>query len=61
MGSGLQLYRLKLGEPAKTDHVVSIFASGPDVEPVTVAEQRDFFDQWLVSLRQHTGEDGKRA
>ena len=50
MGSGLQVYKLQLGEPAKMIDLVSIFAEGPDVEPVTVSKQRTFYQEWLVSL-----------
>lgn len=51
MGSGLQIYKSKLGESARTVDLVSIFAEGPDVQPVTVSEQGAFYQVWLVSLR----------
>ncbi len=54
MGSGLQVYKLKSGEPARTVDLVSIFATGPDVEPSTVSEQRAFFEDWIASLRRRT-------
>ncbi len=51
MGSGLQIYKLKLGEAAKMADLVSIFAEGPDVQPVTVLEQLTFYQNWLLSLQ----------
>ncbi len=35
-------FRLKFGEQVQTESVVSIFATGEDVDPVTVAEQEAF-------------------
>ena len=49
MGRGLKAYKLALGETASTDDLVEIFATGPDVQPTTVAEQRAFFEAWLDS------------
>jgi hypothetical protein len=51
MGSGLNAYKMKMGIQAKLEDLVFIFDSGPDVEPVSVAEQRAFFDVWSKSLR----------
>jgi hypothetical protein len=48
MGAGAQAYKMTMGQQA-TD-LVSIFASGPDVEPATVDEQRAFFEAWGESL-----------
>jgi hypothetical protein len=50
MGMGLKAYRLQIGRPAKLADLVSIFAPGPDVDPVSVQEQRQFFEDWLKSL-----------
>lgn len=50
MGSGLQIYKLEIGKQAATSDIVSIFSSGPDVEAVTVAEQEDFYREWIASL-----------
>jgi hypothetical protein len=50
MGGGLKAYKLQLGHPAKLADLVTIFDSGPDVEPTSVEEQRQFFDRWLQSL-----------
>ncbi len=55
MGLGLQVYKLRMGEQARTVDLVSIFATGPDVEPSTVSEQRAFFGDWITSLRHRTG------
>lgn len=50
MGAGLQAYRLIPGKPAEAEGLVEIFATGPAIEPVTVAEQRAFFDEWRRSF-----------
>jgi hypothetical protein len=50
MGSGLKAYRLQLGQPARVEDLVSIFESGPDVEPASVEEQRAFHDLWMRSV-----------
>ena len=50
MGLGCTAYRMTLGRPALQADLVSIFDTGPDVEPVGVDEQRAFFDAWLASL-----------
>lgn len=47
MGRGLKAYRLELGRHTTTKKLVSIFDSGPDVEPSSVAEQRRFWEEWL--------------
>jgi hypothetical protein len=50
MGGGVKAYKMSMGSPAKTKDLVSIFETGPDVDPVTVAEQEDFFKKWIQSL-----------
>lgn len=55
MGGGTKAYRLKSGEPAKASDLVSIFDSGPDIIPSTVAEQEAFYQAWLESLRKGKG------
>jgi hypothetical protein len=50
MGRGLKAYRVRLGHHPKLDDLVGIFETGPDVEPVSVEEQRRFFDRWLQSV-----------
>jgi len=51
MGSGLRAYRLTVGRQALTGDLVSIFDSGPDVIPASVANQKEYFDSWLASLK----------
>lgn len=50
MGLGLKAYRMTKGKQALMRDLVNIFATGPDVEPVTVAEQEKFKDEWFASL-----------
>jgi hypothetical protein len=50
MGSGLKAYRLELGRPATMADLVSIFDTGPDVNPSSVEEQKNFFERWRRSL-----------
>jgi hypothetical protein len=50
MGGGHKAYKLRMAEPAKLEDLVSIFDTGPDVEPATVDEQERFFQEWLASL-----------
>jgi len=49
MGEGLKVYKMRIGEQA-TD-LASIFEEGKDIEPVTVAEQRAFFESCIDALR----------
>lgn len=49
MGQGLAAYKLRIGSPA--EELVHIFASGPDIDPVTPEEQRAFYRAWFKSLR----------
>ena len=51
MGSGLSIYRLRLGERATTDDLLRTFETGDLVEPATVKDQRAFYDRWLESLK----------
>ena len=50
MGRGLKAYKLRFGHPARLEDLVGIFETGPDIEPCSVAEQRQFFDQWVQSM-----------
>jgi hypothetical protein len=52
MGSGEQAYRLELGKPASLGDLVSIFDTGPGLEPVTLDEQEEYYRAWLQSLGQ---------
>jgi hypothetical protein len=47
MGAGLQAYKLPLDQRGPAGELVDIFATGEDVEPVTVKEQREFFEGWI--------------
>lgn len=47
MGAGYKAYKLKLGEHGKLSNLVSIFDNGDDVILCTVAEQEQFFKDWL--------------
>lgn len=51
MGNGLRAYRMKIGSRVGRGDLVSIFDSGPDVEPTSVQSQREFFDTWLNSRK----------
>ena len=50
MGDGLRAYRLELGSRVKPE-VVDIFASGDDLDIVSVETQRQFYYEWLQSCR----------
>lgn len=50
MGMGLKAYKLQLGKAATMGDLVSIFDSSPDIEPVSVGEQRSFWQEWLRSV-----------
>jgi hypothetical protein len=43
-------YRLTLGRQAVEKDRVPLFASGPGIEPATMAEQQAFRDEWFRSL-----------
>ena len=50
MALGLKAYKHTLGCKGKSEDIVSIFDSGPDVQPATVAEQKAFWKSWLESI-----------
>ena len=50
MGRGLKAYKLRFGRPARLDDLVGIFETGPDIEPSSVAEQRQFFNHWVQRI-----------
>jgi hypothetical protein len=50
MAQGMSAYRLKIGRQVRLTDLVNIFESGPAVDPVTVAEQRAFFERWEKSV-----------
>lgn len=50
MSKGMKGYLVRLGVPAKSADLVSIFGAGPDMVLATVSEQREFKRSWLLSL-----------
>lgn len=50
MGRGLKAYKLTLGQRGRMQDLVRIFDTGSDVQPATVAAQREFFNVWLKSF-----------
>jgi hypothetical protein len=49
MGEGLKVYKMRIGAPASD--LVPIFEEGNDIDPVTVAEQRAFFELCIGASR----------
>jgi hypothetical protein len=58
MGTGLSAYRLATGRQALTRDLVNIFESGHDVIPASVANQKEYFDGWIQSLKHQNGGAG---
>ena len=50
MGRGLKAYKMELGRRATTADLVRIIDTAPHLQPVSVEEQRQFYEQWLQSL-----------
>jgi hypothetical protein len=50
MGAGIKAFRLSLGQQARMADLVHIFESSVGIEPVTIAEQEHFRDQWFASV-----------
>lgn len=50
MGIGDRAYKLTPGIAGRSNDLVCIFETGPDVRPASVAQQGAFYDQWLASL-----------
>jgi len=50
MGSGEQAYRLTLGQPARSQDLVSVFDADGTVVPVSADVQAAFHEKWLASL-----------
>ena len=48
LGRGLKAYKTKIGRQA--NELVSIFDSGPDIEPSSVDEQKDHGQRWFRSI-----------
>jgi hypothetical protein len=51
MARGMVAYRTKLGMRAIQEDLVRIFDEGADVIPSFVAQQREFHEKWVQSLR----------
>lgn len=49
MADGLRAYRLVMGQRVRRGDGVSIFDMGPDIEPVSVQVQAEFYRQWIES------------
>lgn len=49
--AGLKLYKLELGRSLNPVALVSLLGRGSDVEPVSVAEQRAFYQEWVSQQR----------
>jgi len=49
MGRGLRAYKLTEGKQATTEDLLDIFETGADIQPATVAEQRQFYEAWLMN------------
>ena len=54
MGLGVRAYKMTKGKQALMRDLVDIFATGTDVEPVTIAEQEQFKNEWFASLGAET-------
>ena len=50
MGGARLAYRLTLGRQALRENIVDIFESDASIIPSTVADQREFYNEWLESL-----------
>ena len=51
MGQGKAAYKMEMGKPAGRESLVRIFEQGADVIPSPVSRQKEFFGDWLASLR----------
>lgn len=47
MDGGTKAYKLKRGHQARSEDLVHIFDTGPDIDPASVGEQAAFYEQWL--------------
>ena len=50
MGNGEKAFRLTMGQPARTNDIVDIFDVTKEGRPVTVDQQKKFYEEWLESL-----------
>jgi hypothetical protein len=51
MGLGMKVYKVEINNSFNLGQLVHIFASGKDVEPVSVMVQEDFQREWVKSRR----------
>lgn len=51
MGGGAKAYRLSIGSPARSAELVNIFELSEGVNPVSLADQKAFYERWLQSLK----------
>jgi hypothetical protein len=42
---------MQMGRKVGREDMVSIFDSGPDIDPVSVEIQKEFFNKWLGSFK----------
>jgi hypothetical protein len=47
MGLGRGAYKLTMGKLANRHDLVQVFSDGPDIIPVSVKIQREFYNEWL--------------
>ena len=50
MGRGVRAYKCFLGKKGDRRDLISIFDSGPDVDPCTLKDQEEFHKRWLASI-----------
>lgn len=50
MGSGEEAYSLTLGRQAKMCDLVKIFDTSSEIMPVSVDQQKQFYERWVESL-----------
>lgn len=51
MGRGKSAYKMEMGKQTTRECAVRIFESGADVIPSPVALQKQYFNDWLASLK----------
>jgi len=51
MGGGRKAYLVELGQPARRDSLVDIFAFAQDEFIVSTTEQEQFYSKWVESLK----------
>lgn len=51
MAAGKAAYKMEMGMPATKEQIVGIFEQGPDIMPATVELQKEYFNEWLLSLK----------